>query len=63
MVTFTDHAVYHLEVSDNTTERIKDGVKNQTLQRGLRITFRGRDLLHDRIQDLGHSLACLSARP
>ena len=51
-------AVLDLEVCDDSAERVEHRVENQCLERGLRISLRSRNLLHDGIQKRSHSQSC-----
>ena len=55
LVSFAHAAVADLEICDDAAERVEHGVENQGLQGGVRVAFRGGNLLHDGIQDWGHA--------
>ena len=56
-IPFTDYAIHYLEICNDTTERIKDRIENQRLQRSFLVTLRMRDTLNDCSQDFFHSHA------
>ena len=60
LVTGLDVAVEHLEVSDDTSERVEHGIEDKGLKRCFRISCRSRNPLHDGVENLRHTLACLS---
>ena len=59
MITLSYHTINHLKIGNNTTEGIEDGVKDQALKRSLGIPLRSRDTLHDSMEDLIYTEACL----
>ena len=60
LVALTDDAVQNLEVGDDATEGVEDGVENQGLQRCLLVTLRMRDAVDDSVENLLHALARLA---
>ena len=51
-VAFLDAAVFHPDQGDNAQIRIEPGVDDQRLQRGIRVTFRRRDISHQIFQHI-----------
>ena len=60
LVARLDRTVHHLEVSDDTAERVEHRVEDEGLERSVRISYGSRDSLHDGIENLLHTLACLT---
>ena len=52
MVPLADTTIDDLEVGDDPTEGVEDGVKDQALQWSLRVTLGCRDTLDDRTEDV-----------
>ena len=61
LVTLAYHAVDHLEVGDDTPERIEHRVEDQGLERSLRVALGSGETLYHRIQDGRYALASLRA--
>ena len=61
MVPLADLTVDDLEVSDDPTEGIEDGVKDQALEWPVGISCRGRDALNDSTQDVVYTKTRLTA--
>ena len=52
-------AVHYLEIGNDSTETIEDTIENEALQRCIRIAYRSRNMLDDRVQDLWHTFTRL----
>ena len=60
LVARLDASVHHLEVGDDTAERVEHRVEDEGLERCVRIALRSRNPLHDCVQHLLHTLSGLS---
>ena len=60
LVARLDRSVHHLEICDDSAERIEHRVKDQSLERRVRIPFRSRHPLHDSVKHFLYALSCLS---
>ena len=60
LITLMDAAVGNLEISNDTTERVKDRVENQRLQRSLLITHGMRDTLNNSVKNIFYTFTCLT---
>ena len=61
LVALANHAVFYLEIGDDATERVEDGIENQCLQRRIGVARGRRDALHHCLQNRLNALARLSA--
>ena len=61
LVALANHAVFYLEIGDDATERVEDGVENQCLQRRIGVARGRRDALHHCLQNRLDALTRLSA--
>ena len=52
MIPLADTTIDDLEVGDDPTEGVEDGVEDQALQWSLRVTLGRRDTLDDRTEDV-----------
>src|SRR5574344_832011 len=53
-------SIYDFKISNNATKRIKYRIKNQTLQRSVRISDRRCNTFNNSIQHCRHTLSCFS---
>ena len=60
LVARLDASVHHLEVGDDTAERVEHRVEDEGLERSVRISLRSRNPLHDSVENLLYALAGLS---
>ena len=60
VITFADHPIFYLEISNDSPERIEYRVENQALQRSFRITFRSRNTFYNCVQYIFHAFSRLS---
>ena len=57
LVSAFEAAVHHLEVSDDAPELVEDGVEDESLQRRVRVSLRGGNLVHDGVQHRLHTFS------
>ena len=60
LVTRLDGTVHHLEISDDTSERVEHRIEDKSLKRSIRISLRCRHPFNDGIKHLLDSLSGLS---
>ena len=59
-VAWLDGSVENLEICNDASERVEYRVKDESLERSVRISCRSWNALDDGVKNLRHSLSCLS---
>ena len=60
LISNLDGSVHNLEVCDDSSERVEHRVEDEGLKRSIWISHRSRNSLYDSIENLFHSLTCLT---